>query len=190
MKMKDIEDLEAQLEQLRVAYEKYFLGIERREPAEDHRRVARSIRMAGEMHIPQAAVRFRAQSLKARLITYEQYWNRTLREIEEGTYRRHQFRVQQREQMAREFEAAQGSKKPGATAHVDLAGGAGGYDSVVSEYRRIQSQGGQAAVDPAKLAAALQKQEAQLREKFGAKRVEFRVVVEDGKPKVKAKPIK
>lgn len=182
-----LKDLEERLERLRVQYEQYFLGIEKREPIDERSKLAREIRIASETFSPNAALRFRAQNLKSRLITYEQYWTRTVREIESGTYRRQRFQNAIRAKAEAEAAAAPRKAKP--TGHVEI-GGEHPFGKVIEEYRRIQREAGQAQVDPAKLAETLRKQEAQLREKFGAKSVEFRVVLEDGKPKLKARPIK
>ncbi len=50
--------------------------------------------------------------------------------------------------------------------------------------------GQNAEVPREKLAQLLQKQEAALREKFGCQGVRFRVVVEDGRARLKAAPIR
>lgn len=184
---KQLNDLEERLERLRVLYEQYFLGIEKREPIDERTKLARDIRIASETFSPNVAVRFRAQNLKSRLITYEQYWTRTIREIESGTYRRQRFQNAIRAKA--EAEAAATPRKVKPTGHVEI-GGEHPFASVIEEYRRIQREAGQAQVDPAKLAETLRRQESQLREKFGVKSIEFRVVLEDGKPKLKAKPIK
>ena len=91
-----LDELEQAIEQLRIAYEKYFLGIEKRPPAEQHDKVKRMLRDVEKMGFARAALRFRLQGLRARLVTYEQYWTRILRKIEEGTYERHVRRARQR----------------------------------------------------------------------------------------------
>ncbi|RMG93493.1 MAG: hypothetical protein D6705_18590 [Deltaproteobacteria bacterium] len=91
-----LDELEASIEQLRVAYEKYFLGIERRPPSELHDRVRRMLREIEKTRPSRSALRFRLQGLRARLVTYEQYWTRILRKIEEGTYERHVRKAKQR----------------------------------------------------------------------------------------------
>jgi hypothetical protein len=188
VKAEELKDLEEGLERLRAAYEQYFLGIEKRPPTDTHAKLARAIRIGAEEFTPNAGLRFRIQGLKARLITFEQYWTRTLREIENGTYRRQRFQQALKAKAAAEM--GEQPPKPRATSHVDLGGEDRPFGAVIDEYRRVQREAGQAQIDPAKLAETLRKQEAQLREKLGARAVEFRVVVEDGKPKLKAKPVK
>lgn len=182
----EIQQLEQQLEQLRIRYEQYFLGIEKMEPATERTKLKRAIIYAVEDPTNNTAARFRLGNLKQKMATLENYWNRINKQIEEGTYKRHQFKARLHEQMAAE-------QRSGGAGHVDLSTSAdtgSPYDDVVSKYRQLQQKAGQKPVAPERLAAMLQKQERQLREKFGAQKVEFRVTVENGKPKLKARPVR
>lgn len=176
--------LEQELERVKAAYEQYFMGNERREPLEDRKRIARRIVDAAGEFSNNTAVRFKGQQLKQKLITYEAYWNRINKQIEDGTYRRHRFKMQLHEQNAQ--------ARPSGGGVVDLSGEApdSAYGDVIRQYREIQERSGQKPVAADKLDAMLKKQEGQLKQKYGAKSVQFRVVVEDGKPKLKAKPQK
>lgn len=73
---------------LKVAYERYFNGVDRVPPARVHDRVKRHVRNIQRIRGGSTQLRFRSQGLKARLITYEQYWTRILRQIEKGTFKR------------------------------------------------------------------------------------------------------
>ena len=86
--------LETELEELRAKYEQYFLGIERAAPAKQHEQLKKQVLELKERLTRQTGIRFRVQSLVARLVTYENLWTRTLREIEAGTYRRTVARIQ------------------------------------------------------------------------------------------------
>jgi hypothetical protein len=86
--MDHLDGIEEEIELLKVAYERYFNGVDRIPPAREHDAVKLHIRNLARMHTGSTAVRFRAQGLKARLITYEQYWTRILGQIERGTFKR------------------------------------------------------------------------------------------------------
>jgi hypothetical protein len=86
--MESLDDLEEDIELLKVAYERYFNGVDRIPPIREHDAVKLHMRNALRQRSGSTAVRFRLQNLKARLISYEQYWTRILRQIEQGTYRR------------------------------------------------------------------------------------------------------
>lgn len=83
-----LDEFEDALEELRVAYEKYFVGVDRQAPASRHRNVKAQLRRLQGLHMRSTAIRFRLNGLRARLVTFEHYWNRVLSQIEKGTYRR------------------------------------------------------------------------------------------------------
>lgn len=80
--------LESQMAQLRIHYEMYFLGQERRPPTPAHETLKKRIRALRETHIQQTAARFRVDTLDTRFNTYERLWLRNLQEMENGTFRR------------------------------------------------------------------------------------------------------
>lgn len=86
--MEHLDEVEESIEMLKVAYERYFNGVDRIPPTRDHDAVKLGVRQLFGMHTGSTAVRFRAQGLKARLVTYEQYWTRILGQIERGTFKR------------------------------------------------------------------------------------------------------
>lgn len=182
-----IATLDAQLRQLKVAYEQYFLGMEPREPLPLRQQVERAFRELTTGRIQNTADRYKLKSLQQRFQTFRRQWDETLRKIEAGTYRRHLFKANLREkarsdrQAAQNAEATKGSserRKPGRPAKGSL------YDDYVRALRDCGQE--IAGVTPAKLDAAMKKQEAALRARHGASSVRFRVAVEAGKVRLKA----
>ncbi|MCA9708602.1 MAG: hypothetical protein KDK70_22320 [Myxococcales bacterium] len=96
-----LDAFEEALEDLRISYEKYFLGVDRQAPATKHGKVKAQLRRIEELRPRSTALRFRFAGLKARLVTYQHYWNRILSQIEKGTFRRD---LQQRTQRRRDEE--------------------------------------------------------------------------------------
>jgi hypothetical protein len=96
----DIEKLVGELEigvdRLRSLYEQYFMGIEKLEPMVPRKDVDRRIHVLRKEQIRNTALRFRFQMILQRYNTYQTHWQRVCREIENGTYRRHVVRAQQR----------------------------------------------------------------------------------------------
>ena len=86
--MEVLDDLEEEIELLKVAYERYFNGVDRIPPRREHDTVKLHLRNIQRMRGGVTAIRFRTQSLKARIVTYEHYWTRILRQIELGTFKR------------------------------------------------------------------------------------------------------
>jgi hypothetical protein len=88
-----LEDLETRMERLRALYEQYFMGIERLEPQIPRKDVDRRIWILRREQIRNTGLRFRFQMLVQRYNTYQQYWGRVTREIENGTYKRDVLRA-------------------------------------------------------------------------------------------------
>ena len=93
---KDVGELENRLERLRILYEQYFMGIEKREPGVQHKDVERRIQQLRKIRFQSTAARFKFQTMVQRFNTLQQYWTRTCREIENGTYKRHIQRATRR----------------------------------------------------------------------------------------------
>lgn len=89
-----IDELEMRVERLRSLYEQYFMGIEKIAPAVAHKDVTRRIDILRHEQIRNTAKRFRLQMIIQRYNTFQQYWQRVLREIENGTYKRHVLRAE------------------------------------------------------------------------------------------------
>ncbi len=89
-----IDELETRVERLRSLYEQYFMGIEKIAPAVAHKDVTRRIDVLRHEQIRNTAKRFRLQMIIQRYNTFQQYWQRILREIENGTYKRHVLRAE------------------------------------------------------------------------------------------------
>lgn len=89
-----LEELEVRLERLRALYEQYFLGFEKIEPSVARKDVDRRIYVLRREKIRNTGKRFKLQTIIQRYNTFQQYWQRICREIENGTYRRHVLRAE------------------------------------------------------------------------------------------------
>ena len=89
-----LEELETRLERLRALYEQYFMGIERIEPAIPRKDIDRRIYVLRREKIRNTAKRFKLQTIISRYNTFQQYWQRICREIEQGTYKRHVIKAE------------------------------------------------------------------------------------------------
>ena len=89
-----LDELEVRLERLRALYDQYFLGIEKLEPLIARKDVDRRIYLLRREKIRNTGRRFKFQTLIQRYNTFQQYWQRIVREIENGTYRRHVLRAE------------------------------------------------------------------------------------------------
>ncbi len=85
--------VETELAELRAAYDQYFLGVERKPPTKRHDALKKQMSDLKSHFVRQTSVRFRIDNLAQKLTTFERLWDRTLKEIEAGTYKRHLFKA-------------------------------------------------------------------------------------------------
>ncbi len=88
-----INELESRVDRLRALYEQYFMGIEKMEPQVARKDVDRRIVTIRREQIRNTAIRYRFHMILQRYNTFQSYWMRICREIEEGTYKRHLIRA-------------------------------------------------------------------------------------------------
>jgi hypothetical protein len=213
----EIQLLEARLNELRVAYEKYFAGVEKLEPARLRDEVQRMVRKAGTLYISNTGLKFKRDSVIAQFNTLTQHWNRILKQIEDGTYQRDIFRMRLKDRER----GAPASSTPGPGAHraahpseksdkatvegtasppttSPAAPGkgqpaqAGEYDSVYRSLVAAKKRLGEPTdnISYTALEWSLKKEAEAIKKKFKASRVDFTVEVKDGKPVIKAVPVK
>ncbi len=169
---RELGNIEQDLKGLQIHYEQYFAGVEKREPLQKREAVAKRLRQFVNRKIIQTDLRFRYQTLAARFHSYSSYWDRILRLIDEGRYVRH---------------AARAGRLPApetvSPAAVDP------MDRVYQELLQARNDCGIAGPGPDRQQVHffLERQKDKIREKFGDREIEFRVVTEAGKPKIKVR---
>ena len=87
-------EMEKKMDRLRSMYESYFMGMERVPPNTPRREMNRMMLEMQQVVIGNSSLRFRFQSLSQKWVLQVTYWNRTMREIEAGTFRRDVARTQ------------------------------------------------------------------------------------------------
>lgn len=191
--------LEIKLNQLKLDYEKYFIGTRPTEPGQLRSEIQKSIIKWSNTRITNSALRFKFNSLNGRYQAFKRQWDSILRQIEAGTYKRHVFKanLHDRERGLAEPTSettAQARAAGAAISGPPPAGGSGampgsaGPDDLFESYRAAMKAAGQdtSGLSRAKLEAAIAKQEAAAKKQLGCDRVAFKVVVQDGKVKLKA----
>ena len=175
----DLNLLDARLKQLRIEYEQYFLGSRKREPQLVRGDVQKIVSYYANVPIRNTGHRFRFNNLRARFFILRRHWDETLRKVEEGRYDRHRFQADLHE---RERAAGGKAAAPGAPPPPDELG------QLFEAWLTARAATGQptAGLSRERLAAQLEQQSAAIRERFGSAEVRFRVVVEDGRAKLKA----
>jgi hypothetical protein len=88
-----VTELEGRIDRLRSLYDMYFMGIERLEPLVPRKDVERRMAALRKEQIRNTGLRFKFNVIIQRFNTYQTYWLRISRQIEQGTYRRDVMRA-------------------------------------------------------------------------------------------------
>jgi hypothetical protein len=91
-----VTELEQRVDRLRAAYDQYFMGIEKLPPHVIIKDVERRLQDLRKIQIRNTALRFKFQNTLQKYNTYQSYWQRIVRQIEEGTYKRDVRRANER----------------------------------------------------------------------------------------------
>jgi hypothetical protein len=178
----DIAAIEKKLAQLKNDYEQYFMGLQKTAPEKLRSEVERLIQFYSSQRITNAALNFRYKAAVSRYNSYRSYWDRVLREIEEGRYVRDVFKMRLHDRM-REA-AAQPAKPKEAPAEEDK------IKRIYEEYIEARKKTHEPPVKYEAFAEIIKKQAPAIIEKYHCSSVDFKVVIEDGKAKLKAVPKK
>jgi hypothetical protein len=175
---KDLEMLDQALTILKRDFEIYFSGGLKLPPLEAQRKIEREIRKISRLTNLNYAQRFRYNNLSARFNTYVDLWNKQMRYKEEG-----------RTPSGAVIQIAQKETKPPKSKSLDSQSRE--YQKLFNDYQQCRQKTGEsAAVTFDKFAELISKQKEAILVKYDCKEVEFNVVIEQGKTKLKAKPVK
>lgn len=176
----EIDRLEARLEELRVSYEQHFIDILPQAPDAMRKEVARTIRILLKAPFKNSQTRFRLRTVIHRYQTYSSYWERVLKEREEGRFIRDIFKVEMREKSLEEAKkdqtkagkAERGLKQLYSTYEEAIRKTGGSTDNLNFDAFRKN------LIDKAK----------QMQSEHGVKKLHYKVQVKDGRVILKATP--
>jgi hypothetical protein len=168
-----IDRLARDVRDLRIEFERFFAGALPTPPEELRTQVQAQLRELRNANLQTAADHFRLSSVEAQFNAYNELHNRRLREREEG-----RTALVPAVQRAATFDPVRGvvveeSPAPGA---------------VEALFQRLYGSGG-AKVDLETFRAYVAGQLATIRARTGCTAVQFRVAEENGKMRLKAKPV-
>ena len=132
--------LEAELAELKVSYEQYFLGVERLPPTKHHDELKKKMATLKGQFVRQTASKFRVQSIAQKFLSYEKLWERTLSEMEAGTYHRDLAKARRRAKkrdlaQAKNADSKNKSKSADPTFEIDEDIDLKEIDEIISESR-------------------------------------------------------
>jgi len=182
--VEDLAQLEHQLKNLITRYEQYFIGLEKREPLQLLGEVEKLMRRLVNVPFPNTMLKHKFSMLTARFNTYREQWNRILRLIEEGKYSRDRF--------ISDLHQRQRTTAPSGRESVQPPSRDGDLDRLFNELREARKSCHLPVESLTRdvVAATIEKSKPALIAKLGTDDLTFRIVVENGKPKIKAGPRK
>ena len=171
-----LDQLGKSIQELRIEFERFFNGTLAVPPEELRNRVVVQLRQLRNANLAAAVDTFRLSDLEARFNTYNELFNRRLREREEG---RHAGRPPVDLAAAPRFDVGKGilvadAVEP-AAAEALYAGLARGAEAPRFDLDSFQTY--------------IERQAAAIRARTGCAQVQFRLAEEDGKLKLKARPV-
>jgi hypothetical protein len=170
--LKDALDrIEQDFAELKRQYDLFFQGGRRSEPSEERKILEWMFRRLGQRKITNTTDQFRFQTLQGKFHSYSNLWTRMVRDLEEGQL----FRDTQGTLVRTKSLPAE----PVTPDHLDR---------VIEQLKNARQECGIATEekDVDSLREMLRSRAVEIAGKSGARRVEFRVTIEGGKPKVKA----
>ncbi len=81
-------DFQRKVEQMRQLFDQYFAGVIKQQPSKDYAELQKYFRSFKSADFKTTASRFLFQTLQQRYIQYKSHWDKTLKQIEDGTFRR------------------------------------------------------------------------------------------------------
>jgi hypothetical protein len=168
-----IDRLEGRIHRLQVDFERFFNGDLAAPPESLRTEILADLRGLRSVNLQTPVDTFRLAQLEARFASYSELFNRRVREREEGRER---------------LRAASEPRGPDPAAGV-VVGGRLSTEAVEALYRGLVAGPGGARFDIASFRAYLERQLATIRARTGCAEVQFRLISDDGKTRLKAKPL-
>lgn len=167
-----LDRMETDLEALKRQYDLFFQGGRRGEPIKERTEFETRLLALSRRSAIQSSDQLRFSNLQGKYWSFANLWRRTVRDLEEGRLRRDRVGAISRQETE--------GKEPADSGHIAR---------VAQELLEARRSCGLTQGGPSELAALRETLGARAREisaSAGGKQVEFRISVEDGKPKVKA----
>lgn len=168
--------LQRDIRQLQIDFERFFNGGLPQPPEDLRNRIQAQLRFLRNLSITAAVDSFRLSDLEARFNSYNEMFNRRLRDVEEGRSRGKVFAFVEKQRFDPRGGIVFGSE-------IDSEAAEALYHGLVS------GPGDGPRFDLDSFQTYLRRQTEAIRQKTGCAEVQFRVAEEDGKLKLKARPV-
>jgi hypothetical protein len=186
-------NIEQRMNMMKLAYEKYFAGTDPIEPLKDRETLKRDMRDIDRTPMNSTREKYRWRSVKARLSSLENYWQRNLVMIERGTHPKMKFRADAKQRANGNSPENSAAARLEAQRQVRAREEAkeGQMREVFNDYMKARKQCGQGTeMNYRQVRAALSNQARTIQNKESCKDVKFKVKVKGGKASITAIPVR
>jgi hypothetical protein len=175
---KELNDFEQMLEELKIQYEQFFLGVLPMQPEKLHGDVKRALRRLFKLPFKNSEMSFRLRMLENRYTAYNSYWMRILKQKEDGTYSRDVFKAELRKRTQQHEVEANSAQGAASKQMKDL------FQTYKDTLERQTNRTHDIRFEDFK--RSLVKKAKVLQEQHGSKKFNFKVVVKNGKVTISA----
>ena len=185
----DLDILDTKINKLKVDYEQYFVKVLKRPPSALRDEIDRIILKYSNQPITSTYLKFRYTAITNKYTSYKQFWNRILRQIEEGTYVRGASGARLPEEP---IKAAIPQQRVEAAAPPPSSGSDSKFKAVYKQFVEAKKSCSEPAEDMPydKFEQAIKQQTEKIKRDLKCNDVEYKVTVKDGKPKITLVPKK
>jgi len=178
----ELSKFEQTLGDLKVQYEQYFTSLVPFPPDKLHANVKTQLRKLLKAPFKSSAMVYQLKMLETRYHTFHTYWQRVLREREEGRYIRDVFKADLHERLALEEARSQTA----------LGAAENSMGKLFKIYKEtIEKQTGRKhEIDYKLFERNLVNRAQEIKDKTGAKKLSFKIITQDGKVSVRIIPKK
>lgn len=175
---RELDKFERMIDELRVHYEQYFIDIQPLPPDKLHHQTRLVIRKLLKAPFKNSADRFRLRTLIQRYQSFDTYWERIIKQREEGTYTKDVFRSEMRQKMLEDAEKQTSS-------------GGAAEKSIRELFNTYQTALNKTGVKTDNInfdffKKSLIEKAKQLKAQHGVKKLHYKVLVKNGKVVLKA----
>lgn len=168
---RELDELTERVEELRNKYDRFFMGLDRIPPERERTDLDRALRFAEVRKSHRTELKFRLANVRNRFTSYTRRWDRIMRMIEEGRFRRERGAL---ENMA----GTQREPTPSASDE----GGDGSLGALYHEWVAARSKIGKTTdVNFDQFKKRIKDQKTQQKKKYGWKEVDYTVRIKNGK---------
>ena len=192
----DLVLLESNIDKLKVKYEQYFMKIIQREPLGLKGHIDRMVSFYTHQYIPNTSNNFKFRNLADKYNSYKQYWIRTLKMIEEGTYKRRsehsgigmmesqtKSKSEKKESLRDMLKADDEYFEANKEEEAELRRA---YETYVDEMKKLNEPTGNLTFDLMRRTVEAHKKKAE--EKYGTTELNFKINCTEGKVKIQITP--